>query len=372
MINVFGSKVGQDEINEISDSINKQWMGIGPKTELFQKGMAERLGVEKFILVDSGSNGLFMALSLLNLPKGSEVIVPSFTWVSCAQVVCMVGLTPVFCDVDLNSQNVTAETIKAAITDKTSAIMVVHYGGLPVDLDPILELGYPVVEDACHAVDSKYKGRPCGTIGDVGVYSFDAVKNLSIGEGGGVYSKHADYMKRAEVLRYCGIGKSGFEASTHGKERWWEYNIVEPFIKMNPSDIAAAIGVAQLKNLDNNQAYRKKIWDIYQEEFGKISWIQTPEDADESRGDKHSYFTYFIRIPKRTEMAKYLYDKGIYTTLRYHPLHMNPLYKYEGHLENSEILNETGLNIPLHPSLSMDDVDKIIEEIKAFGKENNL
>lgn len=130
-----------------------------------------------------------------------------------------------------------------------------------MDMDPILELGYPVIEDACHAIDSTYKGRPLGTIGDVGVYSFDAVKNLSIGEGGGV-SRRGDYMERALLLRYCGIGKSGFEASTHGKERWWEYNIVEPFIKMCPSDVAVGIGLGQLMKLDENQAYRKKIWDI--------------------------------------------------------------------------------------------------------------
>ncbi len=362
MINVFGSKVGNEEIAEVSDSIGKQWMGMGPKVKAFESQMAERLGMDSFLLVDSGSNGLYLGMKLLNLPEGSEVIVPSLTWVSCAQAVLLAGCVPVFADVDINTQNITAETTKAAITDKTSAIMVVHYAGLPVDMDPILELGYPVIEDACHAVDSIYKGKACGTIGDVGVYSFDAVKNLAIGEGGGVVSKHADYMERASLLRYCGIGKSGFEASTHGKERWWEYNIVEPFIKMCPSDIAAGIGLGQLNKLEENQAYRKKIWDIYQEEFSKIDSIDTPVEANE--GDKHSYFTYFIRIPNRDKVAKYLFEKGIYTTLRYHPLHMNPLYNSIAKLPMSEELNETGLNIPLHPSLSENDVDYIIETIK--------
>lgn len=367
MINVFGSKVGSEEIKQITESIENQWMGMGPKTKEFEAKMAERLNTEKFVLVDSGSNGLYMALSLLDLPKGSEVIVPSFTWVSCAQVVMMAGCTPVFCDVDLDSQNVTAELIKEHITANTGAVMVVHYAGLPVDLEPIMELGYPVIEDACHAVDSLYKGKACGTIGAVGVYSFDAVKNLSMGEGGGVTSNNADYMERASVLRYCGIGKSGFEASTHGKERWWEYNIVEPFIKMNPSDIAAGIGLAQLSKLDELQAYRKKIWDIYQDEFKNEDWIKTPLDAKE--GDRHSYFTYFIRVPKRDAMAKYLFDNEIYTTLRYHPLHLNPLYQSKKSLPNSEKLNEEGLNIPLHPSLSMDDVDKIVYYCKKFGEE---
>lgn len=364
MINVFGSKVGEEEINNVTESINKQWMGMGPNTAEFEKRMQERLGADNpFLLVDSGSNGLYMAISLLNLPKGSEIIVPSLTWVSCAQAVLLAGCVPVFADVDINTQNITAETIKAVISPKTSAIMVVHYGGLAVDMDPIKELGYPIIEDACHAIDSTYKGVSCGLLGDVGVYSFDAVKNLAMGEGGGVVSTNADYMERARLLRYCGIGKSGFEASTHGKDRWWEYNIVEAFIKMCPSDVAAGIGLAQLDKIDELQSYRKKIWDIYQFEFSKIETISRPVDVQP--GDKHSYFTYFIRIPNRDAVAKWLYDEGIYTTLRYHPLHMNPLYKSDATLPMCEELNETGLNIPLHPSLSMDDVDYIVERIKG-------
>ena len=220
-----------------------------------------------------------------------------------------------------------------------------------------------MIEDACHAVDSLYKGKPCGTIGDAGVYSFDAVKNLSIGEGGGVVTKDPKKIERADILRYCGIGKSGFEASTHGKDRWWEYNIVEPFIKMNPSDISAGIGLAQIGKLDDLQAYRKKIWGIYQEEFSKLGKIKRPLDAEER--DQHSFFTYFIRIPNRDRVAKYLFDEGIYTTLRYHPLHMNALYKSNVTLKNCEELNETGLNIPLHPSLTMNDVDYIVEKVKG-------
>ncbi len=362
MINVFGSRVGQKEITEVSDSISKQWMGMGPKVKEFETRLSQRLGTDSFLMVDSGSNGLYLGLKLMNLPKDSEVIVPSLTWVSCAQAVLLVGCKPVFADVDIDTQNITADTIKAQITERTSAIMVVHYGGLAVDMDPILELGYPVIEDACHAIDSTYKGKACGTIGDVGVYSFDAVKNLAVGEGGGIVSKHPEYMERASLLRYCGIGKSGFEASTHGKERWWEYNIVEPFIKMNPSDVAGAIGVAQLDNLDDNQAIRKKIWEKYQAEFSDVDGIDCPVDAPD--GDRHSYFTYFIRIRNRDKVAKYLFDKGIYTTLRYHPLHMNDLYKSNQVLPVCEELNETGLNIPLHPSLTDTDVDYIVETIR--------
>ncbi|MFP4487580.1 MAG: DegT/DnrJ/EryC1/StrS family aminotransferase [Campylobacterales bacterium] len=371
MISVFGSRVGQEEIKEVSESIHNQWMGMGPKVKKFEEGFKEKTGLENFIMVDSGSNALYMAVELLNLPKGSEVIVPSFTWVSCAQAVLLAGCKPVFCDVDVDTMNVTAETIKKQITDDTAAIMVVHYAGLPVEMYEVLALGFPVIEDAAHAVDSYHKGKVCGGIGDVGIYSFDAVKNLAVGEGGGVATKSEEMITRATRLRYCGIGKSGFEAVTHGKKRWWEYNITEAHIKMNPSDIAGGIGVAQLGKLDDLQAYRKQIWDRYQEAFRDLEWLKLPVEAKE--GDKHSYFTYAIRVTngKRDELAHYLFDKGIYTTLRYHPLHMNPLYdQMDKSLPNSEQLNEEALSIPLHPSMSEEDIEKVIYEISNFTNHN--
>ena len=170
------------------------------------------------------------------MPPGAEVILPALTWISCAHAVVLAGCTPVFCDVDIETQNVTAETIAPHLTDKTGAIMVVHYGGKPVRMAPILDLGLPVIEDAAHAVDSKLGGRCCGSIGAIGVYSFDAIKNLAMPEGGGLTAQNPDWIARARVLRYCGIGKSGFEASVT-KDRWWEYNIAEFFPKFLPNDI---------------------------------------------------------------------------------------------------------------------------------------
>jgi aminotransferase len=367
MINVFGSKVGAEEIAQITESINNQWMGIGPKVKEFEEKFRDRLGLKNFALLDSGSNALYLACTVLDLPKGSEIIVPTFTWVSCAQAVFLAGHKPVLCDVDINTMNITAETVQRHITKKTGAIMVVHYAGLPVDIDPIVSMGYPVIEDAAHAVDSYYRGKACGSIGEVGIYSFDAVKNLAVGEGGGITSQNQETFDHAKILRYCGIGKSGFEASIHGKKRWWEYNIISQFIKMNPSDISAGIGLAQLGKLDEMQSYRKKIWDIYQTEFKGYDWIKTPEEA--LPGDRHSYFTYAIRVPRRDDLAHFLFDNGIYTTLRYHPLHLNKIYQQmDVKLPNAEQLNEDALSIPLHPNLKMDEVEYIISKIKLFFK----
>ena len=211
MISVFGSRVGKEEIEEIRTSIDSQWLGIGPKTKKFEEKFAERLGLPSFVMLNSGSNSLYMAIKVLNLPKGSEVILPSFTWIACAHAIALAGCRPVFCDVDFETQNVTAETVKSCITDKTRAVMVVHYAGKPVKMKEIMGLGFPVIEDAAHAVDSMVGDRYCGSMGDVGIYSFDAVKNLSIGEAGGITTKDARLVDMIKKLRYCGIGKSGFE-----------------------------------------------------------------------------------------------------------------------------------------------------------------
>jgi len=368
MISVFGSLVGDEEIANVTACMRSQWMGFGKNVDVFEKKYMEKYGLPSFAMVDSGSNALFMAVKLLDLPPDSEIILPSFTWVSCAQAILLAGHRPVFCDVDLTTMNVRREDIEAKVTEKTAAVMVVHYAGLAVEMDPILALGYPVIEDAAHAVDSTYKGKPCGTIGDVGIFSYDAVKNLTVGEGGGIAARLPARIERAKVMRYCGIGKSGFDsavANAGGKDRWWEYNIQEPFIKMLPTNMAAGIGIAQLDRIDALQARRKVIWDIYQSELAGVPGLITPPEA--KPGDRHSYFTYCIRVPERNELAHYLLSEQIYTTLRYHPLHLNPLYgQMDVRLPNSEQLNTDALSIPIHPRMTDADVVKVIDKIKVF------
>jgi len=368
LISVFGSLVGEEEIAGVASCMRSQWMGFGKAVETFERKYMEKFRLPSFAMVDSGSNALFMAVKLLDLPPGSEIILPSFTWVSCAQAVLLAGHRPIFCDVDLASMNVRREDIEARLTDRSAAVMVVHYAGLAVDLEPIVALGLPIIEDAAHGVDSTYRGQPCGAIGDVGIFSFDAVKNLTVGEGGGITARRPDRVERAKVLRYCGIGKSGFDsamANAGAKARWWEYNIQEPFIKMLPTSIAATIGIIQLDRIDALQARRREIWDIYQRELASITPLITPPEA--APGDRHSYFTYCIRAPKRDELAHYLLENDIYTTLRYHPLHLNPLYdQTDIRLPNSERLNEEALSIPIHPRMSDSDLERVIERIQAF------
>ncbi len=367
MISVFGCRTGQEEIELVTDVLKSQWLGLGKYVDMFEREFAANRGLENFIMVDSGSNALFLAIKLLDLPAGSEIIIPSLTWVSCAQAILLAGHKPVFCDVELDTSNTNADLIKKHITDRTGAVMVVHFAGKPVDMDPVLALGYPVIEDAAHAVSSSYKGRACGSMGDVAIFSFDAVKNLATCEGGGVAMKNPELLARAKQLRYCGIGKSGFEAassSTSGKSRWWEYNIIEPFIKMLPNNIMAAVALAQLRKINYLQGIRNHLNEYYVKELGGIGDIALPPECADH--EEHSYFTFTIRTQKRDELARYLLDNGVYTTLRYHPLHMNELYESNAHLPNCEELNDTALSIPLHPNLSDADAAFVVTKIREF------
>jgi aminotransferase len=345
-------------------------MGLGKEVDFFESELAAFRKLPNLTMVDSGSNALFMAVTLLDLPPASEIIVPSFTWVSCAQAVLMAGHIPVFCDVDLDSMNVTAETVAPKITSKTGAVMVVHYAGLPVNMEAILSFGLPVIEDAAHAVNSEYQGQACGSIGSVGIFSFDSVKNLAVGEGGGLTTTLGpEVVDRARQLRYCGIGKSGFQAASSGEQaqnaRWWEYNISEPFIKMLPTNIAGALGRVQLSRLKELQGRREKIWNYFQRELSGVGDLLLPRDA--SVGDRHSFFTYAVRLKHRDQFARFMLENNVYTTLRYHPLHLNPIYgQTDISLPSSELLNETALSLPLHPRMSDQDVDMVVSKTKEF------
>ena len=356
-INVFGSSVGKEELDEIKTSINNQWLGMGKKVESFEKIFSERLG-QKFILIDNCSNGLYLAVKLLNLPEGSEVIVPANTWVSCATAVILNNCIPVFADCDFDTLNIHYGSILNVITDKTKAIMLTHYSGYPVDVKELKEFELPIIEDCAHAVDSKINSRWCGTLGNIGLFSFDSMKNIACGELGGFTSADEYIMDMAVKSRYCGLTKSGLQASTE-KNRWWEYELNNYCIKMLPNDIMASIALAQYHKLDKLQKRRKEIWDRYNEEF-KIGY-RIPHNI------RHSYFTYFICRKNRDGLAQYLLRKGIYTTVRYSPLHL--LFKdyYRGSLPVAEYFGKYGLNLPLHPNLTDNEVDYIIENVKNFN-----
>ena len=190
------------EIESVSNCLKSQWIGFGQVVSEFEAEICKVRNFDNFVMLDSGSNSLFLALKLLRLKPGTEVILPAYTWMACANAVILAGLVPVFADVELSSMNISERTIRSVISEKTSCIMVVHFAGLPVDIEPIINLGYPVIDDAAHAIYSDYKGRACGSLGDIGVFSFDSVKNLAVGEGGGITCKSSSSDAQARSLRW--------------------------------------------------------------------------------------------------------------------------------------------------------------------------
>jgi aminotransferase len=337
---------------------------MGAKVAEFEQQFSERLGSD-FVMVDSGSNALYMAVKLLDLPPGSEILLPSFTWVACAHAIILAGHRVVFADVDADTQNIDASQVERAITNATKAIMAVHYAGRPVRLDELASFGLPIIEDAAHAVDSMLNGRRCGTIGTLGTFSFDAIKNLATPDGGGLTSRSPELMERMKRMRYWGMGKSGFD-SVGSRDRWWRYEICDVLPKLLPNDVSASIALAQLAKLTKHQRRRRSIWDTYQAELKDLEWLVRP--GDPASDEQHSYFTYLIRVldGRRDVLARSLMAAGIYTTLRYQPLHLYSIYGSTKPLPNSESLAEQGLNLPLHPRLTDNDVGRVIDAIRRF------
>lgn len=368
MISVFGSDFGDLEKTNVIECLESQWIGFGGKVTEFESAFSKSLGYPEMVMVDSGSNALYLALKLLDLPPKSEVLLPALTWISCANAVYLNNLTPVFVDVEIDSMNVSLRTISDSVSPKTSAIMVVHFAGLPVDVPSLTNLNLPIIEDCAHAVYSKYSGMPVGSMGDISIFSFDAVKNLAVGEGGGITAKDQSLINRARELRYCGIRKSGFEAATSLKsdeKLWWQYDLTEPFIKMLPTNIAGAIGLAQLERRHILQNRRELIWNYYSKELQGIGDLILPIESN--KNDVHSFFTYVIRTNQRDELAQFLLKNGVYTTLRYEPLNLYEVFKQSTRrLSNTELIARTALSIPLHPRITESDMDKIVKLIKQF------
>jgi aminotransferase len=363
LLQVFGSSFDEHELELVREALEAGWIGMGPQVERFEQALGERLGAQ-VVMVNSGTSALQLAVELLDLPPRSEVVLPSFTWVGCANAVALAGHTPVFADVELETANLSARTVEPRISGDTAAILAVHYAGKPARLQELGRLGLPILEDAAHAVDSVLGGRRCGTIGRIGVLSFDSVKNLATPDGGAVVTSDAEIAGRARRLRHCGIGASGF--ARRGDGRWWEHAVEQPFPKLLPNDVSAAIGLAQLEKLDENQERRRAIWESYSQQLGELPWLALPPGP--APDERHSWFTYLVRVTdgRRDALAAALLDQGIYTTLRFSPLHRTALYESDAPLPATERLAQEGLNLPLHPRMTDSQVERVVAAVTAF------
>lgn len=361
MIQLFSNNLGDEELSGIRDVFESKWLGNCDKTKEFEAEFKKKLNHPSFNVLSTNSctAATIVALKTLGIGPGDEVIIPSINFVGCANAVIMQGATPIFCDVDPEYWNASPVSIEQARTPKTKAIILLHYGGHPCNMDAIWNVcgGLFIIEDSANSISSYYKGKHCGTLGHAGVWSFDAMKTLVTGDGGMLAIRNSLYHK-AQAFRYLGLTrKSGIDSVN--EERWWEYQLDEISDRNLMNDITAVMGLAQLKKLPRFIERRKAIWETYQREFKDCENLILPPEP--LPGTESSYYFYWLKIKDgRDELARELVKNGVYCTFRYYPLHLIDKYKSNNKPLVAHYLKDVALNIPFHQNLSDVDIELIV------------
>ena len=374
VINLFQPCLGSDELVEVGKVFESNWIGKGPKVAEFEKQFAEHLNCkpEQVLSTTSCTEAIFLSTKIFDIKHGDEVIIPTNTFPSVASAVMESGAKIVFCDINLQTLNVELKHFQDLINENTKAIYVTHYGGYPTDMDEIVDFcrenNIKVIEDTACAVSSRYKGQSCGTLGDMAFWSFDAMKTLTTGDGGMIYFKREEDRTEGAEWLYLGLPakeKSGLDKSSNSNEGWWEFNVTKPGRRAIMNDITAAIGLAQLNKLPMFIEKRAKIDSLYRKELAEVSGLLLPPVPEFNH--ESSFYFFWIQTEKRNELARYLLDNGVYCTFRYWPLHKIELFNKEGvELEFANRASEITLNLPIHQSMTDDDVKYICELISNF------
>jgi len=366
MINVFKPFIDEREVNAVGEVLRSGWLGLGPKTAEFEKAFSAYTGALYTVAVNSCTAALDMACKLLEIKNGDEVIVPCMTFVSTAHAVAYNLGYPIFCDVDRRTRNICLEDLQRKLTKRTKAIMVVHYGGRPADMDAIREVAgnIPIIEDAAHAAGASYKGRTVGSLSEMACFSFHAVKNLAMGDGGALTLADQELMERAKRLRWLGIDKGTWDRTEADRSYWWEYSVDEVGLKCHLNDIAAAIGLVQLGKLDEMNGRRREIKDAYNHGLADLPQVSLPPDDDDIY--RSSWHFYSIECEDRDDLSVYLQEKDIATGVHYKPIHMYKCYGNRTTLPTAESLFPRILTLPMYPGLRDSEVDYVIDCIRSF------
>lgn len=364
MIDVFSNSLGKEELDAVAEAFSSRWVGNGRQCSVFEREFASHLNVNEVLLTNNCTAAIYIGLKAIGVSKGDEVIVSTINFVACAGAILDTGAVPVFADVDPISLDILPSEIVRLSTCRTKAVVLLHYGGHPAPFDEIKAVcrpGCAIFEDSANAVSSVYKGRSCGTLADAGAFSFDAMKILVMCDGGALYIKDVDALKRARSLRYLGLSPkttSGMDSMKEKSRRWWEYDLCTTSGRYVSNDVMATIGRVQLRKLGGFIERRRQIWTYYQRELGQVGGIMCPPEP--RAGCSSSYYLYWIRVPsRRDELAEFLAANGVYSTFRYFPLHMVRYFGSQARLPNAERVNECTLNIPLHQNLGDSDVERI-------------
>lgn len=334
--------------------------------------LQERFGSPKALLTTSCTSALEMAALLLNIQPGDEVICPSFTFVTSASAFSLRGAKLVFVDIRKDTLNIDEQKIEEAVTDKTRAIVVVHYAGVACEMDAILRIGekygIAVVEDAAQAIGSTYKNKFCGCIAQLGCFSFHETKNIVCGEGGALLVNDPELIERAEIIREKGTNRSKFHRGQVDKYTW-----VELGSSYLPSDICAAYLYPQLLKLNKINAKRMDIWNKYHEGFARFEasgLVKRPHVPDECRCNGHMYYLVLNNLDQRTQFIEYMKKQGILTVFHYVPLHSSPagtvLGRQAGDMAVTNQVSDCLVRLPMFYALEDHETDYILEQASIF------
>ena len=382
MLQVFKPSLGEQELDALREIFATGWIGLGPKTAEFEERFATYVGAKYAVGVNSATAALHLACLALGIGPGDEVIVPTITFVSSAHAPEYCGATTVFADVEPDTLNVDVDDVRRKITPRTKAIIAVHYGGQVCRLDELWDLadehGIAVIEDAAHACGSSYKGAMVGGLerSAITAFSFQAVKNLSVGDGGMITTNRLEIAAVLRRLRWVGIDKSTWDRTEEatmelesGIRRFarygWYYEVSELGYKYHMNDIAAAIGLVQLAKLDAANERRRALAGRYTAGFAGVPWVETPVTSENTVSATHNYV---IKTPYRDRLNTYLRDKEIATGVHYMPIHLQPYYRARSHgpLPVAERVWTQLLTLPLYPDLTDDEVDYVIESVMSL------
>lgn len=364
--------ISHEAIAEVVACLESGWITTGPRVAQFTDALKEYLDAPHVLLLTSATAGLHLALLAMDIQPGDEVITTPLTFAATLNTIVLAGAKPVLVDIDPHTLNMDLNQLEDAITDRTRIIMPVHFAGLPVDLDLLYQIAerhdLRVIEDAAHAIGTEYKGKRIGSFGDAQVFSFHPNKNITTGEGGCVVTRDEKLAKRISLLRFHGIDREAW--NRYGKSGNQDYEIVLPGFKYNMMDIQAALGLHQLKELDQFIERRTELANRYQEAL--VDWPQWTLPGSGDYAHRHAWHLYTPLINEtvarmnRDEFMQMMKEKNIGTGLHYRAVHLYPYYREQfgfqlGDFPHAENVGERIVSLPLFPKMTDAEHDRVLD-----------